>query len=537
MVFAREAVAMARALGDDATLRACLHMGGSALVDYADPNERYEWDAELLRRSLDAGDVIAALRAHARLLFDCLELGLSKEADAQIAAHEKLADEHGLPRYQWLTLMFRSLRAISEGRYEESDALRERARRIRQRVKSSEMDAGFFIQSWGPALARGEPLPHVQEVIEATAHFPNSQAMGFFVRIFENARLGQGDVARGLLAQIPVESPVLSCFGPHLRFLSEACTRLNDGARAGKMYQALVPLESRMMSWGRVGLYVEGPVSWLLGMLAGTMDRWDDATRHFEDALKRSVQSGTKPYEAIACLEYARMLARRGAGHEARRDELVKRGSAIANELGLHGMTQAFEELAGVAGRATLPAAIAPAVAPAPEVSSFSLVKDGELWAFAYGGRSFRLKDSRGVQMLAELLLHPNREFHVLTLAGSDAIDSGDAGEVIDRDAAQAYREHVEDLREQITEAESWGDAARAEGLRNKLEQIAAELARGVGLGGRTRRAGAAAERARVNVQRRLRDAIKRIGEQDPKLGRHLDRAVRTGTFCAYEPD
>ena len=35
--FAREALAMARALGDTATIRACLHMGGSALVDLPSP--------------------------------------------------------------------------------------------------------------------------------------------------------------------------------------------------------------------------------------------------------------------------------------------------------------------------------------------------------------------------------------------------------------------------------------------------------------------------------------------------------------------
>jgi hypothetical protein len=39
-----------------------------------------------------------------------------------------------------------------------------------------------------------------------------------------------------------------------------------------------------------------------------------------------------------------------------------------------------------------------------------------------------------------------------------------------------------------------------------------------------------------VNVQRRLRDAVRRIAQQDPELGRHLERSVRTGTFCRYEP-
>jgi hypothetical protein len=38
-------------------------------------------------------------------------------------------------------------------------------------------------------------------------------------------------------------------------------------------------------------------------------------------------------------------------------------------------------------------------------------------------------------------------------------------------------------------------------------------------------------------VTARIKDAIRRIGEAHPDLGRHLARSVRTGTFCVYEPD
>ena len=44
---------------------------------------------------------------------------------------------------------------------------------------------------------------------------------------------------------------------------------------------------------------------------------------------------------------------------------------------------------------------------------------------------------------------------------------------------------------------------------------LGAELGRAVGLGGRSRRAGGAAERARSAVQRRIKNAIERIGEHD----------------------
>lgn len=62
------------------------------------------------------------------------------------------------------------------------------------------------------------------------------------------------------------------------------------------------------------------------------------------------------------------------------------------------------------------------------------------------------------------------------------------------------------------------------------------QLSNAVGLGGRARRVGSAAERARIMVQRRVREAIRKVAEHEPELGKHLDWAIRTGTFCAYEP-
>jgi hypothetical protein len=40
----------------------------------------------------------------------------------------------------------------------------------------------------------------------------------------------------------------------------------------------------------------------------------------------------------------------------------------------------------------------------------------------------------------------------------------------------------------------------------------------------------------RVNVQRRLRDAIERVRAHSPRLGQYLDASIRTGSFCSYRP-
>jgi hypothetical protein len=38
-------------------------------------------------------------------------------------------------------------------------------------------------------------------------------------------------------------------------------------------------------------------------------------------------------------------------------------------------------------------------------------------------------------------------------------------------------------------------------------------------------------------VTRSLRYALHKLGEAHPDLGAHLDRTIRTGTYCSYQRD
>ena len=69
------------------------------------------------------------------------------------------------------------------------------------------------------------------------------------------------------------------------------------------------------------------------------------------------------------------------------------------------------------------------------------------------------------------------------------------------------------------------------------MEFLVAELAAGVGLGGRDRRAASDAERARQSVTRAIKGAIDRIDAAHPALGDHLRTTVRTGIYSCYAPD
>ena len=185
-------------------------------------------------------------------------------------------------------------------------------------------------------------------------------------------------------------------------------------------------------------------------------------------------------------------------------------------------------------------AAVKERLGVAAAAPAFSLVRAGDVWTVTSGGRVAHLKHARGLEILAELVANAGREIHVLDLGARDpdaVVDAGDAGELLDATAKQAYRRRIADLEEELAQARGWNDAGRKERALAELELLRDEIARGVGLGGRDRRAAAAVERARVNVQKRLRAAVKKIGESLPELARHLEIHVKTGIYVTYRPD
>ena len=174
-----------------------------------------------------------------------------------------------------------------------------------------------------------------------------------------------------------------------------------------------------------------------------------------------------------------------------------------------------------------------------PEPAGNAFFRDGEMWQLSFGGESVHMPDLKGLHDLARLLAAPGEEIHALDLgsASDGAAPQGHAGELLDDDARAAYKRRIEELREERELAEAANDTVRAERAQEELEAIGDALKSAYGLGGRARRAGDHAERARSAVTWRIRSAIARIDAVHPALGRHLKNSVRTGTFCAYTPE
>jgi hypothetical protein len=181
-------------------------------------------------------------------------------------------------------------------------------------------------------------------------------------------------------------------------------------------------------------------------------------------------------------------------------------------------------------------------------------VREGDFWAIGRD-RTFRLRNAKGLAYLNVLLDNPGRELHVLELAAGPGVEpagvaassgaplglrsdrAATVGEIIDPQAKAAYRDRLRELQDEVADADAAADPARGERARAEIDAITAELSAAFGLGGRARQEGSPAERARQSVTKAIRDALRRIRAEDPALGDHLDRAVRTGLYCAYDPD
>jgi hypothetical protein len=180
--------------------------------------------------------------------------------------------------------------------------------------------------------------------------------------------------------------------------------------------------------------------------------------------------------------------------------------------------------------------------------------REGEFWTVAFEGAAFRLRDSKGLHYIAALLREPGHERHALDLVGSQASSAGsaeravsdaavglravgDAGPVLDPQAKAQYRARLDELEEELREAEQWNDPERAARAKEERELLAHELASAVGLGGRDRKVGSDAERARINVTRAIKAVLDRIAEHSPALAGHFEATLRTGTYCSYVPD
>lgn len=552
----REAVEMAERLGDGGALAEALTNRRIALIGPGCAEERLADASRVVRLAAEMGDQERELQSRKARLYDLLELGDADSADVEIERIGELARVLRQPCYLADTGTIRAMRTLMDGRLDEGRDLAEHALELNQRVRpeiAATLYGGqMFRTVWREKGQLAELEQGMKAILEQEAPMPAASSALAFMR----SEQGKREDARAEFERVAADLASIPCelaWTAVMANLSEVCCVLGDLPRARAFYAALLPFAAMNIVLGPVPYACWGPIAHHLGMLAATLGETTRAQEHFERALEMEAKMRMPGIRARTQYEYGRMLVWKGSRDDAKRGtELLAAALESARWLGMSALERELSaSLAELLSESTTRVAET-ATEPSLECDIFRL--EGEYWTIAYEGQTFRLRDTKGLAYLAELLHNPAREFLALDLirAGGDreggefprlglgslgAGDPGDAGPLLDGEARAAYRERIEDLREELGEAERANDLRRASKARDEIDVLTRELARAVGLGGRERRAASAVERARQSVTIAIRTTVKKISEASPALGRHLAATVKTGKFCAYTPD
>jgi len=297
---ARTAVHDARTTGRPDIVASVLAATHAALWGPEDLEARTVIAAETVAVARSAGHFDLEAGGLGWLLADRLEAGDLRGADAALERHAVLGDRTGQRLLRRDTELWRAMRAILDGRFDDAAAAIERAREEGEAAGDPSSDVVYWVQRYWLGCERGDPR-EMDELVEPCERF---------VRTFDHvpawraalallhARRGDHVAAREPFkilaahdfASIPRDFVWLNA----MTYLAETCAFLEDRSRASVLLRILAPFATRNALIDR-GLACKGSVARFVGLLAATNLKFNAAERHLRHALERHEAMGARP--------------------------------------------------------------------------------------------------------------------------------------------------------------------------------------------------------------------------------------------------
>ncbi|MFC4015925.1 AAA family ATPase [Nonomuraea purpurea] len=496
----------ARQGADDETLAYSLLARLGAIWGPGTTAERLGITEELSAVARRTQDVHLGLTARAWRVGVLLELG-----DPRCLAEQRafVADVEGsqLTLFQHEATVMKAMFATFTGRFDEAETSIGTAFELGEQPGISRHDLRWM-QRWSAALLRGrfDDADAVLTEMEraGSRHFPLYHAVTAVQR-------GDGNAMRHLAEIMAGGEQYLRWMAPlWLRFQAQAAALSKDPVLCEHARAAIAPY---LGQWGVTAtVVVEGPFTYWAAVLDAAQERWDDAVGGYTAAARAADLLGARPWAVEARARLAEALRARGDDATA----LIEQVEREAAELGM------LVRL------------------PRPGSNAFSF--DGEVWTLTYAGRTAHLPDSKGLADLRILLGRPGTEVSAVELlnpSGGQAViaaRSMGGDDVLDEEAKKRYRRRLDLLDAEIDRAAGRGDDRRAAELDAERQALLDELRTATGLGGRPRRLGDEAERARKAVTNRIRNTLRQLDQRHPELAAHLRASLSTGATCRYQP-
>ena len=332
-----EAIEIAREVEAPASLAAALQRKIFIPTGPNAARERLAIAEEMLELGAATGDREAVLRGHAYRLWSYLELGDVAAVDRELTAYARLAEELRMPEHTWHTYALRGMRVLLDGKMEEAERLAEQARREGDRAEQALAQQYYGIQMTQIRSMQGraaELLPSARDLAE---RFPGIPAWRTAV-ISLAARSGDDELAKLELERFAGDDfgalPRDANWFTAMSLMGEAIALIGDADRAAGMYEQLLPYEGLVIVVARAA-GCNGPVDRVLGLLAQTIGRTDDAERHLGNAVEIATRMGDRPGMALCGLGLAEMLLARGESTDRElAQEMLSTVLGTAREMG-----------------------------------------------------------------------------------------------------------------------------------------------------------------------------------------------------------
>jgi DNA-binding SARP family transcriptional activator len=332
-----EALRTARRLGDPETLVYALSAFIAARHAPDFTLEQVPMSTELIGVATEVGDLERCMEGHEYRFTALIELGDTQGAKAALAMMQSLAEEIRQPSHDWFVAVYRAALTLLEGDFAAAEELISVARLKGERAQSWSAAVGYGLQLYLLRREQGR-IDEVEDLVRRSAEEYLTYPIWRCVLAQMAAQTGSMAGAREVLnqlgkddfADLPIDEEWLVC----MSLLAETSTALGDTGHASVLYRRLLPYSDRVaFSYAQISL---GSISRYLGILAALAQRWGDAERHFEEALKINRRIGARSWLAHTQVDYARMLSARAEGSDAERAiELARRALDGYGNLGM----------------------------------------------------------------------------------------------------------------------------------------------------------------------------------------------------------
>ncbi|HEY6593859.1 MAG TPA: AAA family ATPase [Asanoa sp.] len=508
---AEHAVRIARTVPDPTTLASCLLALHDTLWTPGTAAERARITAEIADLAKRAND--AERHAQALLLTATGQLESGSAAfRATFAEYAYLTVRLRQPRHDYLLRTRQAALALIDGDIETGERLSADAAALGEKVGDSDTGNVRMSQRLEVVRARNDATELREMAAEAVRWWIGAPAHAHAVAAGFSARAGDLDTARRELDTVLAldwRTDRSYLWSVLVGEMTTAAIALEDRPLCEHLLDDLRPIADTCAVNGALVCFM-GAHAHRVGLLYAALGRPAPARQWLRHALDIHRRLNARAWLAET-LDALAGTGGPGAAEHARHARVVRA------ELGL-----------------------APPVVIDRTDDPPRLRRVGDMWEASFRGDTVYLRDVKGLHDLAALLANPGVDLPAVQLAGAEVSDgprTARSDPVLDRAALVAYRRRLTELDEELAAARADADLAGQRRASDEREQLLGELGRATRPDGASRAIGTStAERARKAVTARVRDAIRRITDALPALGSHLDRTIRTGTVCRYEP-